>query len=84
MSDTEFKLGAEDVPALGKALISLAREVWVLNDRLMVLEDLLTESKILAPDALDTHQPSQERQTEIDRKSREFLERIVHASGLRD
>lgn len=48
--------GRKDV--LGLALVTLAKEVWVIRDRQIVTEALLAEKGLLQE--LDTYQPSPE------------------------
>jgi hypothetical protein len=45
-----------DVDQLAKALLSLAREVWVLKDRQRVLEAALADAGLIAADIIDTWQ----------------------------
>lgn len=50
-------LRPEQIDNLGRAIFSLAREVAVLTDRVLVLETLLEKSGTLGADAVDTFQP---------------------------
>lgn len=50
-------LTAEDVPALGEALLNLTRELWVLNDRVMVLEAVLESQGIAVTEAVESFEP---------------------------
>lgn len=49
------KLSPASLDALGRAVLLLARELWVTRDRLMVAEALLAEQGIALD--IDSHQP---------------------------
>ena len=49
------KLSPASLDALGRAVLLLARELWVTRDRLMVAEALLAERGIAL--GIDAHQP---------------------------
>lgn len=78
----EDTLDGGDVPGLGRALISLAREVWVLNDKLMRLEDVLVAERVIGADTLDAYTPSPERQAEIDRACTTMITDMLRAAGV--
>ena len=52
-------LGEAQVDNLGRALITLMREVVVLNDRVQVMEKLLDDNGIIASEAIDAFQPDE-------------------------
>jgi hypothetical protein len=52
-------LTADDVPALGEALLNLTRELWVLSDRVMVLEAVLEARGVAVSDAIEAFEPDQ-------------------------
>lgn len=60
-----------------RALLAMARELWVAKDRQRILEQLLGERGVVASEALDTYQPSPELQSKLDLECREFIERIT-------
>ena len=82
MSAPEDALPFDDIPGLGRALVSLAREVWVLNDRLMRLEDVLAAERVIAPGVLGGYTPSPERQAEIDRACTAMITDMLRAAGV--
>jgi hypothetical protein len=49
-------LGQAQIDNVGRALITLMREVAVLNDRVQVLECLLDKEGVIAAEAVDTFQ----------------------------
>ncbi len=52
-------LRPEDIDKLGQALLTLTKELWVVKDRLRVLEAALTEAGAIAPDTIETYQPDE-------------------------
>lgn len=56
-------LGEAQLDNVGRALITLMREVVVLNDRVQVMETLLDQNGIVASEAIDTFQPDETYQT---------------------
>jgi len=65
------------VPPWTAAFLSMAREMWILKDRQRVLEALLAQHGILAPDAVGGCQPDAALQAELDRECRAFLDRLL-------
>lgn len=59
-------LNPEQIDNVGRALFTLTREVAVLSDRVLVLEDLLEKQGTLPADAVDTHQPDEALQARSD------------------
>lgn len=53
-------LSPEQIDNVGRALLTLMREMAVLQDRVMVLEELLAQADVVAPGAVDSFQPSEE------------------------
>lgn len=56
---------------LGLALIEMAKEVWVMKDRQMITEALLSEKGLLAD--LDSYQPGPELAEMISKERKRFL-----------
>ena len=52
-------LSEAQIDNLGRALITLTREVCVLNDRVQVMETLLDQQGVVATEAVDTFQPDE-------------------------
>jgi hypothetical protein len=69
-------LKPEQLDSLGEALIALTREVWVLTDRVAVLEAVLESSGALASDAVDRFQPSGEFEKALGERRAALIERI--------
>lgn len=70
-------LGPEKMDNLGRALLSLAREVSVLADRQVVLEHLLETSGVVVGDAIDQLQPDAELQEKIDARTSVIVKSIL-------
>ena len=52
-------LTADDVPALGEAMLNLTRELWVLTDRVMVLEAVLAQQGVEVSAAIEAFEPDE-------------------------
>jgi hypothetical protein len=64
-------LTPDQLDNLGFALFELAKEMWVMKDRQMVTEALLTEKGLLAE--LDSYQPGPELAARIASERKRFL-----------
>lgn len=53
-------LHPKDIDDLGEAILSLAREMWVLTDRLLVMEQVLIEEGIDIRGKIDAYKPDPE------------------------
>lgn len=60
-----------------RALLAMARELWVAKDRQRILEHVLAEKGVVVREVLDTYQPSVDTQASLDRECLEFIERIT-------
>ena len=58
-------------------VLALARELWVVRDRVRVMEAMLTDRGILAVNALDNYQPTTEQQTRLDEECEAFLSQLI-------
>ncbi len=77
-------LVGDDVASLGLALISLTKELWVVRDRLAVLEAVLEEKGIDVSDSIDQYQPDDEMQEKLEKLSNTLVENILGALNGRD
>lgn len=64
---------------LGEAILTLTRELWVLTDRVHVLEAVLEQSGLDVRDAVDRFQPSPAFQADLDARGAQLVEAIVGA-----
>ena len=58
--------GPDNIDNIARAVLTLTREVAVLHDRVMVLEEVLEENGIVVREMIDTYQPSEEFQARAD------------------
>ena len=70
-------LSAEDVPALGAALLNLTREVWVLTDRLHVLEAVLAERGIDVTEAIEAFEPDEAMQKRLQERGSALVASVM-------
>lgn len=67
----------EQVDNLGRALISLTREICVLTDRQMVLEKILTDKGIDVIDVVENYQPDETLQSRLDERTGAIVKTII-------
>jgi hypothetical protein len=67
------------VDDLGRALLALAREVWVLRDRQRILEAVLEQRGIAVADAVERFQPDPELQARLEAERRAFVDGFLRA-----
>jgi hypothetical protein len=70
-------LTPDQLDSLGLAIISLAKELWVVKDRQMVAEALLKEKGLLAD--LDTFQPDPDLKAKLAAERQRFMQDLVTA-----
>ena len=82
---TEFNQPAQkildnaDLDGLGRAVMTLCQELWVVKDRMAILEAVLEQNDIDVVEAVETFQPSDALQERLNRDGRELVERILGA-----
>ncbi len=64
---------------VGRAVITLAREVAVLADRVMVLEEVLEARGVDVRQAVETHQPSEALQNRLDEATGRIAKGVLAA-----
>lgn len=67
----------EQIDNLGRAVITLTREICVLTDRLAVTEAVLAASGIDIAEAVETHQPDAALQGRIDTQVNRIITEIL-------
>lgn len=72
-----LKLNSTDTAKLGKVTLAMARELWVVKDRLMALEAVMKNRDLLTVDELDCFTPSAQEQAEIDEKCESFIRSLI-------
>lgn len=73
----------EQIDNLGRAIISLTREVCVLTDRIAVTEAVLCAHGIDIAEAVETHQPDAALQGRIDAQVNRIIADILGALSAR-
>jgi hypothetical protein len=80
MSDyADYAVGADQLDQLGEALLALTSEVWILTDRLAVLEAVLAEHGIDAAAAIDRFVPSPAMEKALDAKRDKLIATVLAA-----
>lgn len=67
-------------PAIDRLMgmvMALAAEIYILRDRNQALEELLEQSGVLRPGAIENLQPSPERRAELAAQRDAFIARII-------
>lgn len=79
MSDTTPNLRDIDIDRLGKALLTLAGEVWTLKDRQRILEAVLEEQGIAVSDLLEHHQPDDQLAAQLAKDRAAFIDQLLNS-----
>ena len=77
MSDKNLR--PEDLDRLGQALITLTKELWVVKDRVRVLEATLTDAGVIVPNAVDQFQPDTALKDELSKDRAQLIEQVLSA-----
>lgn len=72
-------LESERLDDLSRMVTELTSEVWVLRDRLTVMESLLDEHGVLPRTEIDTHVPQSDLTTELEREREALIGRVLGA-----
>ena len=72
-------LGHADIDRLGKALLTLAGEVWTLKDRQRILEAVLSEQGITVSELLEHYQPDDQLAAELAKDRAAFIETLLNS-----
>jgi hypothetical protein len=76
---SEHNLRAEDLDRLGQAIITMTKELWVVKDRVRILEAALAEAGVLVPDAVDKFQPGEELAQSLSADRALLIEHVLGA-----
>jgi hypothetical protein len=77
-------LGPNQLDRLGEALLALTGEVWILTDRLAVLEAVLAGHGINATEAIDRFVPSPDMEKTLDAKRDKLIATVLAALAAQD
>jgi len=72
-------LSVDDIDNLAKAITMLTRELWVVKDRVMVLEAVLEKHGINAPNEIDSHVPDSELSAKLTASREELVGNLMQA-----
>lgn len=72
-------LGVDQLDDVGLALITLTREVVVLQDRMMLLEDVLEKKGIDVASEIDGKEPDAALQSRLDVAQSKIIQSVVGA-----
>lgn len=64
---------------IAQLALTLAKELWVLRDRQIVLESVLAEKGIASGDLLDAYQPTAAVKERLARERKRFLDEVQSA-----
>lgn len=70
-------LGPDKIDNLGRALLSLARELCVLTDRQVVLEKMLEDAGVIARDKIENYKPDDAVQARIDKRMAAIVQSVL-------
>lgn len=68
-----------DVGNVGQAILTLTKELWVTRDRLAVLEAVLANKGIDIQDEIESYQPNEEIQKQLDNEGTRLVAAILKA-----
>lgn len=72
-------LSSQEADALGRTQAELLSELWILRDRVLVLEHLLTEAGILKDNQIDDYAPPEELTATLDKDRDALVARVIGA-----
>lgn len=84
---TEKLLTSEQQDRLGLSLIALAKEFWVLRDRVAVLEKVLDRQGISATEEIETYEPDRDFEAELAAARDRFISSVldpISGPGVKD
>jgi len=70
-------LNPEDVDKVGQAVLTLAKELWVLKDRQMITEAVLAKRGIDIADEISLHQPSPELEEKLKAERQALVKKVM-------
>ncbi len=76
-------LSSQEIEALAATQTEMLSELWILRDRVLVLEHLLAEAGILQPGQIDDFAPPDELTKKLDAERDLFVARVVGAGHRR-
>ena len=83
MSTPQYLAGST-LDDVARMVTGLTEELWVLRDRVMVLEDALAKAGVLAGDAVDEHEVDAELGETLARERMRLITRVLGAPVAQD
>lgn len=71
-------LDGSDINNIGRALLTLTKEVWVIKDRMMVLEAILEQKGISVEEEIDTFQPDAEFEKKLSEAGQALVKNVLN------
>ena len=68
-----------DMNGLGQAIITLTKEIWVLTDRLHVMEAVMAENGVDIVEQVKTYQPDEAMQAKLKVENEALIDRVLSA-----
>ena len=72
-------LSDSDINGLGQAIITLNKEMWVLTDRLNVMEAVMAENGVDIVEQVKTYQPDEALQAKLKAENEALIDRVLSA-----
>ncbi len=72
-------LRPEDIDRLGQALLTVTQELWVVKDRVRVLEQALADAGVLPPGTVDSLQPDESLNAELANDRAALIDQVLKA-----
>ncbi|MGI9290812.1 MAG: hypothetical protein ACR2QG_06010 [Gammaproteobacteria bacterium] len=74
---SQTNLQPQDLDKLGQALLTLTKELWVVKDRLRILEAALADANVITPETVDAYQPDADLSELLDTECTQLIERVL-------
>ena len=72
-------LNEDNVDDLGRMVAALLSEVWIIRDRMAVLEGLLVKNNVVLPDAIENFSFTPEQEAELEKVRDRMVSAVVGA-----
>jgi hypothetical protein len=76
-------LSSQEIEALAGTQTELVSELWILRDRVLILEHLLAEAGILKPGQIDEFAPPEDLSKKLEKDRDLFVARVIGAGHRR-
>lgn len=72
-------LSSKELDSIARTQTEMLSELWILRDRVLVLENLLEQANVLKPDAIDNFTPPEELAAKLNQDRDELVARVAGA-----